>query len=289
MFERVLVPTDGTDASDRAVEHGLTVADAVGAEVHALYVIDDRAVTDQLSDDDREAMLAAAEEVGRDATDAIVERGADLGVDVTAELRRGVPHETVIAYANEVGADLIAMGTHGRTGPERFVLGSTAERVVRAADAPVLTVRTGARRAADGEPYEDVLVPTDGSDAAEAAAERAVDLAQQWGATVHLLYVVDTSVYRYVDVPRSIVGLLREGGEETTAALTELAEAADVRVTRAVRKGRPSEEILDYADETDADLVVMGTRGRTGLPEVTMGSTTARVVRTADLPVLTVK
>jgi nucleotide-binding universal stress UspA family protein len=137
--------------------------------------------------------------------------------------------------------------------------------------------------------YETILVPTDGSAGAEAALDEAVSLAETFDATVHSLYVADTSTAQpetgYVDIVESFERI----GEETTAEAVGRAEAANVHGVGAVRTGLPHRAILDYAEEVDADLVVMGTHGRTGLERYLLGSVTEKVVRTADAPVLTVR
>jgi nucleotide-binding universal stress UspA family protein len=136
--------------------------------------------------------------------------------------------------------------------------------------------------------YETILVPTDGSAGADAALDEAVSLAAAFDATVHSLYVADTSAAQpetgYVDIVESFERI----GEETTAEAVERAETDGVEAVGAVRTGLPHRTILEYVEEVDADLVVMGTHGRTGLERYLLGSVTEKVVRTADVPVLTV-
>jgi nucleotide-binding universal stress UspA family protein len=137
--------------------------------------------------------------------------------------------------------------------------------------------------------YERILVPTDGSAGAEAALDEAVALAEHFDATVHSLYVADTTMVQpnggYVDVTESFERI----GRETTEAAVERAEAAGVTAVGAVEVGTPHRTILGYADDEDVDLVVMGTHGRTGLERYLLGSVTEKVVRTAEIPVLTVR
>ena len=124
MYDTILVPTDGSEHAVRAAEHALAVARAVDAVVHVLAVVD--------ADD--------ADGEGREAVEAItaVARRTD---DYRTTIRAGTPHEEILDYVDEHDADLLAMGTHGRTGIERYVAGSVTERVVRLASVPVLTVR----------------------------------------------------------------------------------------------------------------------------------------------------
>ena len=137
--------------------------------------------------------------------------------------------------------------------------------------------------------YSTILVPTDGSAGADAALEEAIDLAAAFDATVHSLYVADTSAAQpetgYVDIVESFERI----GEETTTEAVDQAERAGVEAVGAVRTGLPHRTILDYAEEAGADLIVMGTHGRTGLERYLLGSVTEKVVRTADAPVLTIR
>ncbi|WP_276302385.1 universal stress protein [Halorussus lipolyticus] len=138
--------------------------------------------------------------------------------------------------------------------------------------------------------YDRILVPTDGSVAADRAFERALDLAETYDAEMHLVYVVDVSALAGEFDAITIVDRLEEAGEEITQRLRERAEDAGVeRVVTAVVEGVPHRTLLDYADDNDADIIVMGTHGRTGLDRYLLGSVTERVVRKADVPVLTVR
>jgi nucleotide-binding universal stress UspA family protein len=138
--------------------------------------------------------------------------------------------------------------------------------------------------------YDTVLVPTDGSDPARAASDRAVDLAARYDATVHALFVVDVANLGLrtptdVDVGR-LDPSLRDHGEAATAAVAASAAEAGVRSVTALRVGVPHRTILDYVDDHDVDLVVMGTHGRRGVTRLVLGSVTERVVRLSPCPVL---
>lgn len=137
--------------------------------------------------------------------------------------------------------------------------------------------------------YDAILVPTDGSDGSTAAADHALELAQQYDATLHVLYVLDTRmnpVSSGMD-EAEIEAMLADSDEHPTQGLLEMAAAADVPAEEAIRPGIPHEVIRDYATEAGIDLIVMGTHGRTGLKRTLLGSVTERVLRTVDVPVLT--
>ena len=137
--------------------------------------------------------------------------------------------------------------------------------------------------------YDEILFPTDGEPASQAALDHAVELAERYDAQLHVLYVVDTTAYASFDAgAETIVSALREQGETAVESAVETAEDADIRTVSAVVSGSPHSEIIEYAATEGVDLIVMGTHGRTGLDRYLLGSVTDRVVRTAETPVLTV-
>ena len=142
MFDTIVVATDGSDSVRRAVSAAVDVAARFEAEVHAVYVVDAGEVEsspDTVRDDLRDAL----DDEGQDALDRVSEaaRERDAALGVTVEVREGRPASEIDAYARSVDADLVAMGTRGRHGENRFLIGSVAERVVRTCPVPVLTVR----------------------------------------------------------------------------------------------------------------------------------------------------
>lgn len=141
MFDTVVVSTDGSESVERAIDVALDVADRFDADVHALTVVDASEV-DASPEQLRDELRAALESQAEDALESVAAR-AD--VDVTTAIREGRPAQEIGAYAREVDADLIVGGTRGRHGENRLLLGSVAERLVRTAPVPVLTVRQLAR------------------------------------------------------------------------------------------------------------------------------------------------
>lgn len=149
MYETILFPTDGSDASLRALDHALELAGTYDATLHVLYVVDTSYPYGDFDGVgvDLTPVFEALREEGERTIETVEERAGEAGVDVLGEPREdSVVHRAILGYADEVDADLIVMGTHGRRGLNRWLLGSVTERVVRAASAPVLTVRTGGER-----------------------------------------------------------------------------------------------------------------------------------------------
>lgn len=196
------------------------------------------------------------------------------------------PHEVILEYADEHGVDLVTMGTHGRTGLDRYLVGSVTERVVRTSDVPVFTTRFGPDENAT---YENVLIPTDGSDAASAAIEHGLAIADRYDGTVHALSVVDVSSLAGSYNVAPIIEAWKDDCEQAVEAVADAAEKRDIDVATTVEQGTPYRAITNYIENEGIDLVTMGTHGRTGLERYLIGSVTTRVVRTSDVPVLTVR
>ncbi|MDQ2056428.1 universal stress protein [Halobellus sp. H-GB7] len=134
MYSDILIPTDGSPGAQEAIEHGLEIAQQYEATVHALYVVDTRVSRSG-------PLLELLQREGRKAVRNLEEAGTQAGLTVVTEVVEGVPPQEILEYSAMQGIDLIVMGTQGRTGIDRFVMGSVAERVVRHSPVPVLMVR----------------------------------------------------------------------------------------------------------------------------------------------------
>ena len=139
MYERVLLPTDGSDEALEASEHAFDIASTYDADLYTVFAVDD---TLMATDAYGGVTFDQVESAGEEALDEIERRARNRGIeDVRSEVISGSPHLAIREYADDKDVDLIVMGTHGRTGVERYLLGSVTEKIIRTADAPVLTVR----------------------------------------------------------------------------------------------------------------------------------------------------
>lgn len=136
--------------------------------------------------------------------------------------------------------------------------------------------------------YDDLLLPTDGSDGVEVARERAFDVAERYDATVHALYVADSDRYSTVTFETGVVDVLERVGIEAVAEVAAHGKDRGLAVVEAVVQGAPHKGIIAYAEEHGIDLIVMATHGRTGVDRYLLGSVTERVLRTSPVPVLAV-
>ena len=140
MYETILVPVDGSGPSDTALEQAIDLATTLGSTIHAVYVVDERVLhATQL---DAGGLVRAYEDEGEKIVSEAAELAEAEGVDVVTAVEHGSPHRAILRYADEHGVELIVMGTHGRRGLERYLIGSVTERVLRMTDVPILTIRS---------------------------------------------------------------------------------------------------------------------------------------------------
>jgi nucleotide-binding universal stress UspA family protein len=285
MFDRLLVPTDGSGPATAALELATKISSAA-ATVHLLYVSEVDKTADFVDGD----QLGASERMGDEILADASELATTAGTSVVREIQRGSPRDRILEYAASHDIEIIVMGSHGRRRSGRLALGTETQGVVRDASVPVLVVR-----ASDDirniYPFKRILVPTDGSEHANAALDLGIQTAADTGAALDLLSVV--SVTRY-GVDTETDQLLDRLAKHAQTALEEAAaKAADegIDVRTAVTNGTVHREISAYAESEGIELLVMGTHGRSEIDRERelIGSITERVLRTAPEPVLTVR
>ncbi|USZ67801.1 universal stress protein [Halorussus salilacus] len=163
MYDRILVPTDGSTDTERAVGHAAELAAAHGAELHAVYVVNSATFTGLPMETSWEGIDDVLHEEGEAALERVETIADEYDVPVASRLLEGTPSRRIVEYAEGEDCDLVVMGTHGRGGIDRLLLGSVAEGVVRACTVPVLTVRVGD----EGENGEDSPAATESESDAE--------------------------------------------------------------------------------------------------------------------------
>jgi len=287
MFDTILFPTDGSDGAEAAFGHVLDLAEAHGATVYVLNVAD--TARDSVTQIQGQVIDTLEREGARIVRETAT-RASDRGVATVTEVLQGEPYNTIVDYAAANDVDVVVMPTHGRQGLERFLLGSTTERVIRRADVPVLTLRPD-DDVRVRHPYRNVLVPTDGSATADAALDLAVDLAAAEDAGLHLLSVVDvTSLGIDVRTDIAVESLEESAADVLESASATASEAGVTPAAAAVELGTSVARVVrSYVDDHEVDLVVVGTHGRTGFDRYVLGSVTEKLVRTSPVPVLTVR
>ncbi len=288
--KRILVATDFSTTADRAEKLAFQLASLLKADLHLVHVrviLEDPLMAEE-HQMEIERLLAAADETTRHAF--AKDRVDQPGITVKTHLIRSVSAAEAIAEtALELDCDLVVMGTHGRRGIKHMLLGSVAENVVRSVHRPVLTVRPETDFPAQGPGR--ILVAHDFSDRSASAVRIAGDWARAFNAELTLLHVVEPVVYPEFyainALPDNITTRLQDrAAEALDDAATEIL-GSRLFATRVVI-GRAIDTIIAEAQPENYDLLVMGTRGLTGLEQLMLGSVAEGVLRRCPVPLLTV-
>jgi nucleotide-binding universal stress UspA family protein len=292
-ISRILCGIDFSEFSLDAIRHGLVLGQWYSAELFLLHVSQapqlfmSRSLpgsSDGLVGADEDSI---AEEVRRFSASVLPPAGQRMRIVV----RPGDPAKEIRLEAERLPADLLILGTHGRSGFERLFLGSVTEKVLRSTRVPILTIPPSVRE--PGPPvYKTILCPLEFSDASIRALEHALSLAQAGDARLILLHVIEEVPAHYGAAPiRQLMLEYHEHleREAVTRLKTMVPDEARVwsRPDERVVRGRAYEEILKVAADERVDVVVMGVRGTNALDRFVFGTTTDRVIRGANCPVLT--
>jgi len=300
MFRKIMVPLDRSALAEQALGQAAAIARASHAGVDLILVHEPRALSEyQFGTADDEDLHGSE----RYMQAVVAELHSGASVEVTHAVVKGAPAEMIRARAHEVGADLIVMTSHGRTGLSRAWLGSVADAVVRRSTIPVLMLRpvdtTPTDRLAAKHLFRCVLVPIDGSESARGILDAAAALAQCGDATVVLLRVVPHvpkviayDMHEPLIFPPTIpdTEATEQVVHEVTGQVEELArslrERGNVKVKAHVVVGdRVAESIIDFARAHNADVIGMSTRGR-GASRILLGSVADKLLRASGLPML---
>jgi len=282
---RVLVPLDGS-----ALSRGILplVRDLGQPAVTLLRVVDDR-LFGPPPEGPRALPGAVERDIAWQASHLKYEvEGLD---DVRAIVREGNAAEEILNAASQLAMGLIAMTTHGRSGFDRLVLGSVAEKVIRASPVPVLVANAGVSRTAHPRNlFDAVLVPYDGSELAWRAIETLAILREPGKTKITLLGVVETfgeSVTSATHhLAREFTELRTEGMREELQRAASRARDLGFEASVDVEAGSPAAKILDRAAALPATLIAMGTHGRSGPARWALGSVTEKVLRASTSPLL---
>ena len=301
MFERILVPLDGSARAEIILPLVARILHREESEILLLRVVDVPAAVGRVSL--TEVRKQEREEAQKYIHD-VARRFASTGTKVHGRIAEGAPADAILDAAKTEGATMIAMSTHGRSGLVRWALGSVAEKVARASNVPILLVRSF-RRSAKGDlepivsaeiPFRRMLVPVDGSPTSMAAIEPAKKFAQLYGSDILTLhvetpYVPPSPILPGMDVvyPHMVPPATPSDEDRITAKAAERFEHAGLKATRLTTVGEPAAEILDLSVNRGMDLIAMGTHGRSGPARWALGSVAERVLRSGEIPILLVR
>jgi nucleotide-binding universal stress UspA family protein len=300
-IRRILCPVDFSDHSTRALDHALAIASWYEATVTVLHVSPVAPVAAYVSGSGLPAyvtMSAEARNAVLAAMRQFAAREPRSAVGVEFEVAEGGVAETILERSRALPADLLVLGTHGRSGFNRWVLGSVTEKLLRSALCPVLTVPRAVGHMAPLA-FRRVVCAIDFSDCSIAALDYAMSLSQEAGAQLTVVHVIELPP----DVPRDVhetvlagprnfkeyIALAEEEGRARLADAVPEDVRASIVVDTVLAAGKPYREILRVAAEHHADLLVLGVHGRGAIDRLFFGSTTQHLVRQAACPVLTLK
>ncbi len=292
-IKRILVPTDFSETARAAVDQALFLTakyDAQLTVLHARLMFED---DPQQVEKGLDALKKEESDVERSIMDRLTEGTAKHAqLNIKHEIIRGYSAPSaILGYINNNDFDLVVIGTHGRSGLEHFLIGSVAEKVVRYARCPVLTVRSSKYIK---ENFHKIVVPFDFSEPANLALKTAIEFAEK-EAELHLIYAVEQEVHPALyawgmkSVFEIIPDIITKVEERMDEVIGQLTIPAGMKIKKAVVEGKPHKQIAEFVEKVDPDIVVIGTHGLVGLDRFLLGSTTERVIRSVQHPVLTVK
>lgn len=306
MFKKILVPLDTSELSEIALPYAEEMAPKLGSEIILMHVGTPADGTDK-SEHKAYVNKATAAVERRIKNAPALPSGEKATVKSTiTELPSLIadPAAEILDYAEKEKVDLIIMATHGRTGISRWALGSTANKVARAAACPLLLIRAGARKPAKVS-LENILVTLDGSKPGEAVLPYVENLASRLKSRVSLLNIVEPlyHVYPYAEglgyygtagvvrVPYNDEEMkpMKEVAEKYMKDVNDKLSTRGVKTSYEVGIGSPGEEIIKVEGKTHPDMVVMSTHGHSGFGRWEHGSVTDKVLHAGSAPLLLVR
>jgi len=301
-IRRILCPVDFSDSSQHALRYAVAIAqwyDATVTMFHACVPVPMSAYATVASMMPALPVGGENDKEVRDAMKNLASSVEGTSVPLDIALGEGYPAAAIAEKAAEAKCDLIVIGTHGRSGFERLMLGSVTEKVLRKARCPVLTVppKAGEPTAAAPVTFKRIVCAIDFSDCSMRALEYAMSLAQESNAALIVLHVIEPLPLRAAEGDSfSELKLVKDyvaAAEEEGRALLAAAIPADVhtycQVETVQTVGKPSHEILRLAATEASDLIILGVHGRNPVDLLFFGSTAQHVVREAACPVLTIR
>lgn len=291
--KKILLPLDFSEFSEKALEFAIGISQKFDIHLTLLHAVvlfqDDIDESERL--EQYEKWIKKQEENIIRQMNSSKDKVKKHGVQVETAIIRGIsPADSILEYIESSQFDIILIGTHGRTGLKHLFLGSVAEKIVRLSPIPVLTVH----RSIHKFQLKKLLVPIDFSPYSQESAEIAISLAKEFNAEIDFLHVIEQDVHPsfYAAGIESIFQIDKDLKDRVIQNLKDfLAEQVhpDLPVNYIVKEGKAHKEIVDISKEKNSDIIIISTHGLTGLDYFLLGSTTEKVVRWANCPVLTVK
>ena len=296
MYEKILVPLDGSELAEVALPYAGELAGRLGSEVTLIHVCES---TEEQYHNMHQIYIQKMAEATKQLTKKYIEKSDAASITVKSELLNGHPAEQILDFAEKERIDLIVIATQGRSGIQRWVLGSVADKVVNAAKQPVLLIRARGvhHHKVDKVKTSKILLTLDGSKESEAVIPYVQELATRLKAEVILLRVVPPPS-PVITIPGETMQIPYTPAQvelwkvEAAAYLEKMADefkSRHIKVSSEVRDGDSAQEIITLADEAKADLVAMSTHGRSGIRRWALGSTANKVLHEGNTSLFLVR
>jgi nucleotide-binding universal stress UspA family protein len=291
-IQTILTAVDFSESSNCALEAAIDLAKLFSADLQVVHAFEPPLpLFSSYGLALPPAFISEGQDVVARKLEKSCQKAAAAGLRVMPHLDSAPAAEAIVGRAKEIGADLVVMGTRGHTGLKHVLLGSVAEHTVRDGPCAVLTVKGGDSAAM--ETIDKIIVAVDFSEHADRALDAAIEFAKQFGAELHLIHALDVRIpmmtpYEVV-IPTAFIEQARGAVRSKLEVLVQKAATEGVTATSHMTEAPAASAIVELAEELGADLVVMGTRGHTGLKHVLLGSVAERTLRHAPCSVLTVK
>lgn len=291
-FKTILVPTDFSRLSQQAIRWAKFIAQPSHGTVHLVHVHDfEFAVPAEVA-----LELISPADIDRMLHEELCRVAAKHGLPnpkKTCHLRSGRAFDQVEKLGEEIQADLIVTSTHGYTGLQHALLGSTAERIVQHSTRPVLVTRSANVDRMRAPRLKKIVIPLDFSKCSEVALRYAINLARNFGAKLFLVHIVRLDYRLMADgyamyADEYILRGTHEAAEEEMRRVVAATDFGKVDFETSIETGSPEIRVCNYAREVAADVIVTSTHGRTGFRHVLIGSTAEHIVRNAECPVFVV-
>ena len=294
-FKNILCATDFSDFSNRTVSYGIALAKEFDSKLFVCHIIDLSSVA--IYGEFQLDPVGLQDRIMNDANEQLKELIGSQQIDWEPLISVGHAADEISRIVEEKSIDLVISATRGRSGLKRLILGSVTERLMRTLACPLLVVHNPEKEFAAPQDQEvnikSILIGCDFSPDSDVAFDYGLSLAQEFQSELHLAHVVETSLYQELHKTDSAVE--EEIQQEVRTRLVQKLQdmvPEDARNWCKPRTdlldGNPYEEIVNYAEQNDMDMIVLGTRGHGLMKSLLIGSTTDRVVRRAPCPVLSV-
>jgi hypothetical protein len=267
-MEKLMVATDGSKYSESALREAISLAKICSSNLIAVSVVKTNLEFDSVLPQ----FVEKAEQDAIKHLESVKAQATKEGVNcITVVSLSEEPYEDIVRHASKNNVDMIIMGTHGKTEMKRLMMGSVTALVIGHAPCNVLVLPLNAKLEC-----KNVLIATDGSKFSEAAASEALGIAKRCGSSLIVISVASSDAEI-------------ASAKDNVHKVSEAAEKEGVKTTSVVTTGKPYEAIIETSKQKKADLIVVGSHGRTGLARLLMGSVTERVIGHAEAAVLVVK